>query len=183
MAKNLLVLFIGILLFFPTTAQAAPEEIVSYQLSLAGYRLGMTYDEAVAVRPFLYMQNSEALLSRPEASIFEAFAENVYVDEIEMTVRISFVDDKISRIVARFSPEAMPEMLQRFQTALGPGKNKSKTFNRYDDEEIQHSVHLWDYPNAKMHMINISSVTKFATVSLITKKGSTAESTEEQQTP
>ncbi|MBE0500757.1 MAG: hypothetical protein IBX47_04875 [Desulfuromonadales bacterium] len=169
MFQNFLVTLTAALLFFSSGANAASENMVDFNLSLAGYHIGMTYDEAAAVRPFHYLQNSTS----PGSSAFKAFVEDLTLNDIEMNLRIDFDAGEITRIVARFPPDKMPEMLQFMQSAQGIGENRSKELSRYDDEEIHQTIYLWDYPQAKMHLISISSVTEFATASLITKKSAT----------
>lgn len=168
MSKKFLSLLIATLLFTTGAAQANPEEVVLYDLSLAGYRLGMSFDEAAEVRPFQYTQQGrESTLDTP---VVEAFIDQVYIDGIETRLRLYFRDGTASKIIVRFSPDEMDEMMQRFLNALGACENRSRVLTNRSGAEVHQTVCQWMFPNAKLYLIKISSNAEYATISLIEKK-------------
>jgi hypothetical protein len=167
MFKQALLLPITILLLFSTMAQANEEDLVFFDLSFAGYHIGMTYDEATAVRPFDAVND----LFSPDLGepFYSANIDKVYVDDIEMALQVDFVDDKIQKIVGRFHPSALEDMIRRFHNALGPGENKSRVINNKNGGEYHQVIFKWDFPTAKMHLIGLSSNSEFAVVGLVAK--------------
>ena len=82
MLKKSLLLAIITFLLFAGNAYAAEEELVFFDLSIAGYSIGMTYDEATAVRPFHYVED---VPSPPaEEPYYHAGIEHIYVDDIKI---------------------------------------------------------------------------------------------------
>ncbi|GEM_PF-4858396 len=164
--KNLLLAIITCLLF-GGNAYAAEEDLVFFDLSLAGYSIGMTYDEATAVRPFHYVKN----VSSPPAEepYYIATVEHIYVDNVEMNLSVSFIDDKVKKIIGKFHPSALKDMTKRLQTALGPGENKSRVVAKKDGSENRQVIYRWDFPNAKLLLVGLSSNSDFALVSLVLK--------------
>ena len=86
-----------------------------------------------------------------------------------MNLWLRFKDEKLYKIIARFSPDSIPDMVQRFQEALGAGENKSRVITNHEGKETRQTIYSWNYPHSVMHLVGISSVSEFATVSLITK--------------
>ncbi len=164
MFSKLLIVLIGLILVFPIFSKAETEAIVYFDLSLAGYRLGMTYDEAITVRQLYLVPNAIT-----KTGSFDAVSDPIYIENIEIDLRLSFKHGKIFKIIGRFSPDAIKEMVHCFQEALGPGENKSKVLNNFEGKEVRQTVHFWDYPDAKMHLVEVSTVIDFATVGLVTK--------------
>jgi hypothetical protein len=168
MSRKLLFLLITTLFITTGVAQADPEEIVFYDLSLAGYRLGMSFDEAAEVRPFQYTQESRE--STLDATVVDAFIDQVYLDGIETRLRLYFREGRASKIVVRFPPDEIDKMMHYFINALGACENRSRVLTNRSGAEIHQTVCQWIYPNAKLYLIKISSNAEFATISLIEKR-------------
>ena len=168
MNKKLLLFLITTLLFTTGIAQAEPEDVVYFDLSLAGYRLGMTFDEAAEVRPFQYIQDNQE--NSDDIPAIEAFIDQVYIDEIETNLWLSFRTGEIANIFVRFSPDALEDVSRRFKKTLGKGENRSRAFTNHAGAEIQQTICQWNFPHAKLHLIEISSNTEFATISLVKKR-------------
>ena len=150
------------------SAGAAPEEVVSYDLSLAGYRIGMSYDDAVAIRPLLYTQNPQTGSDR--SATFNASTDPVYIDNIELDVRITFRNDAIYKVIARFSPSEVEDVARRFQKVLGRAEDRSKTLKNVHGKEMRQKVYSWTFPNANMFLIATSSELRYATLALTAKR-------------
>jgi hypothetical protein len=155
-------------LLFAAPAGATPEEVVSYDLSLAGYRIGMSYDEAVSIRPLFYTQNTAT--DSDVLETFNASTDPVYVDDIELDVRITFKNDAIYKVIARFSPSELEDVAQRFQRVLGRAEDRSKILKNFHGKEMRQKVYSWDFPNANMFLIATSSEMRYATIALTAKK-------------
>ncbi len=167
MYKKLLFFLSTTLFLFTGIAQAEPEDLIHYDLSLAGYRLGMTFDDAAAVRPFQLLQDKE---DSANTLIIIAFIEHVYIDTIETNLWVQFRDGKAAKIIVQFAPDGIEEMLQHLQAALGPGRNKSRIVTNSNGAEIKQTICQWIFPYAKLHLVGISSNTEYATISLVKKK-------------
>jgi len=164
--KNLLLAIITFLLFAGNT-YAVEDDLVFFDLSLAGYSIGMTYDEATAVRPFHYVGDIQS--PRMGEPYYTATVDHIYVDEVEMALSLDFTDEKVQKIICKFHPSAVEEMVRRFHIVLGPGENKSKVITNKRGSESRQAVYRWDFPNAKMILFGSSTNSKFALVSLVGK--------------
>lgn len=154
-------------LLFAGNAYADEEDLVLFDLSFAGYSLGMTYDEAAAVRPFHYVE--DARLPPMVEPYYLAGAEHIYVDDVEMNLIVSFIDGKAQKVVGQFHPSALKDVTRRFQIALGPGENKSRVIIKKDGGENRQVIYRWDFPTAKLLLVGLSSNSDFAIVSLVSK--------------
>lgn len=163
--------FLAFLVLFMTAgyASAAPEGLLDYNLSLAGYSLGMSYDEAAMIRPLQYLQNTDPQQEFADEIYFDAFAEHVFIDDIELNLWVRFKDKQIYKIIARFPPERLQEMRQRLYNTLGDGVNKTKVIISPDGNKVRQAVYYWDFPSAKLHLVRVSSNTEYATVGLVAK--------------
>jgi hypothetical protein len=52
---------------------------------------------------------------------------------------------------------------------MGTGEDKSRVFRNYNGENIHQTIYHWAFPNAEMYLIEVSSNTEFATISLASK--------------
>ena len=168
MHKNFLLLAITTFLLFASNAYAAKEDFVFFDLSLAGYRIGMTYDEAAAVRPFHYV--GDLRTPRMGEPYYTAGIDHIYVDEVEMNLSVDFFDDKVQKIIGKFHPSEIDDMIRRFHIALGQSENKSRIITDKNGIEYRQAVYRWGFPNAKMYLVGISSNSEFAVVGLVAKE-------------
>ncbi len=158
---------ITVFLLFAGNAYAAEEDLVLFDLSFAGYSLGMTYDEATTVRPFHYVEDVQ--LPPMGEPYYLAGAEHIYVDDIEMNLIVSFIDDKVYKVIGQFHPSELEDVTRRLQIALGPGENKSRVITKKDGGENRQVIYRWDFPTAKLLLVGLSSNSNFALVSLVSK--------------
>ena len=177
MYKKLLFFFVTALLLSTGMAQAEPEDIIHYNLSLAGYRIGMPFDDAAAVRPFQYIENKQDSADIP---VTFAVIEQVYIDGIETNLFLQFTDEVLFKIVIRFSPDEIEEISQRFKQALGEGKDLSREVINLTGTKVQQTICQWDFPNVKLHLVGLSSNTEYATISLVKKIRDRSTATEEK---
>lgn len=157
------------LLLFSSPALADADKIVSFNLTLAGYSIGMSFDDASAIRPMQYSQDVSARFDTSAAKYFNALIDHVYVDDIEMNLLLWFKNDRLSKVIARFSPERTEEVAQLFHQALGAGEDKTRTLLDARGQEIRQTIYLWDYPTARIHLVKTSVNDNYATVALVAK--------------
>jgi hypothetical protein len=98
-----------------------------------------------------------------------AGAEHIYVGDVEMKLVVSFIDDKVQKVVGQFHPSALEDVTRRFQIALGPGENKSRVIIKKDGGENRQVIYRWDFPTAKLLLVGLSSNSDFALASLVSK--------------
>ena len=168
MLKKSLLLAIITFLLFAGNAYAAEEELVFFDLSIAGYSIGMTYDEATVVRPFHYVEDVPSPPAREP--YYRATVEHIYVDDVEMTLFVDFINDKVQKVVGQFHPSALEDMIRRLQIALGSGENKSRVITKKNGSENKQVIYRWDFPTAKLLLVGLSSNSDFALVSLVSKR-------------
>jgi hypothetical protein len=167
MIKRFCLTTLIVALLFSATAYAEPEDFVNYDLSLAGYQLGMTFDEAAEVRPFQYLQEGQG---DPMSSLVaDAFVDQVYIDDIETNLWLRFKDGKIHKIIVRFSPELIADMAGRFMDTLGRAEDRSRTLTNLHGVESRQTVYRWAFPNSRIHLVGVSSNSNYATIGLVSK--------------
>jgi hypothetical protein len=127
----------------------------------------MSYDDVAKVRPFRYEQSS--IKNSENTSTFYAFVDRAYVDGAAMSLQVSFKNDKAHKIVAKVSPGLFENVKSNIQQAIGTGEDKSRVFRNYNDEEIHQTIYRWDFPNAEIHLIEVSTNPEYLTISLTDK--------------
>jgi len=167
MVLKFLVALIFVTIAWPGASHASLTSLVSVELSLAGYQLGMSSDDFAKIRPFHYEQSS--IESTDNTSTLYALIDQVYVDGASLRLQVSFKDEKVHKIVARMAPDFFENVKRNIEQALGVAEDKSRVFGNYNNEKIHQAIYLWDFPNAKIHLINVSSNHEFLTVSLTSK--------------
>lgn len=151
-------------------SNSAAGDFVVFKLTLADYRLGMTYEDAVSIRPFDYIEETgKGLDSRGS---FNAFAGGVFLDDIETNLLVRFEDNKIVKVISRISPFEVKKITETFQLSLGKGVGSSRDLYLSGYGTFQQSTIRWDFPNSSLHVVNSTS-TESATISLILKKPKT----------
>lgn len=158
-----------IVLFLPLYVCANDEEFLLCDLSLAGYSIGMTYEQAARVRPFDYLENLES--PQIDYRYYVAIINKVYLADEEMELTIYFQNDRLQKVLARFNPVSMDDMVAFFRQKIGPCENSSGTVNWPNGEEIQKYVYKWNFPKAKLVLAGFSTNPEFATASLIAEPG------------
>jgi hypothetical protein len=151
----------------PALAGAHQTSLVGFDLSLAGYRLGMSYDDAARLGAFRFEQ--PATENPVDNAKFYAVIDSVDVEGVDMNLRLSFRNDRVYKIVARISPGSLTDVLLRFQQTLGAGDDISKVFRTYDGREVQLNNYRWQFPNAARNLVESSCITDYATIGLVTR--------------
>lgn len=159
----------ALLLLLSSLARAEAEAVVNFDLTLAGYRIGMSVDEAAAIRPFHYQQPFTTSLATEHNTHFDAFVDHVYLEDIALKLWIHFKNDRIQKVVARFAPDRLADVTRIFHQALGPGEDKSRVHVSDAGKESRQTIYLWDFPAAKMHLIALSDNDSHATAGLVAK--------------
>jgi len=153
---------------FAAVAEAGNRtSLLDFELSLAGYRLGMTFDEFAGTgRPFSYQQS---VVRDPVAMHFYAALENVLVDDLPMDLFVCFKNDEVHKIIARIAPDDLPAVRAKFQDTLGTGTDETRVVTGADGADILQSILRWDFPKAELLLVGISSNEQFATLSLLAR--------------
>jgi hypothetical protein len=168
LAKTFLFLSMALLLT-NSLLHADTEDLIHFDLSLAGYSLGMTYDDALLERPLMFIQDTGPDHLEVEGNYFDAYAEQVYVEGIEMKLWVRFKNERLFKIIARFDPERSDDLAHIFNLTLGPNEDKSRSYRDREKNEIYQTVYFWNYPTAKLYLIRNSDNKKYATVGLTAK--------------
>jgi hypothetical protein len=154
-------------------AQADPDDILHYALSLGGYRLEMNYEDAMLVRPFdrleTYQANFEGIL------ITAGSVDQVYIDGIEFRFKVEFIDEKIFKIIGRFSPAAILPLREALCKAIGEGESESKMTTSNAGVEFLIVHDHWAFPEASLDLIGSELNTDFATLALTSKNKAAKE--------
>jgi len=167
MFSKFLITLVLVLCACPCFGKANQTALVDLNLFLAGYQLGMSYDDVAEVRPFHYQ--SSVINNSGKDSTFYALADHVYVDGVVMRLQVSFKNEKVHKIVARVSPDLFENVLRSIQQTMGTAEDKSRAFRNYNNEEIHQSIYRWGFPSAEMHLVAVSSNTDYATIGLVAK--------------
>jgi len=161
--KKLLFALPIILLLSAQPSYADPEDFVFYDLSLAGYRLGMSFDDANALRPILetgYMK---------DGSFLKSHIRQVYIDDIPVDLDLKFKDENLFMVVARVGVESIDDVRRRLTDSLGEGEDHSKVITNFEGVQVHQKVSKWTFPHAQMLFVWTSSNKGFATLSLLLK--------------
>lgn len=168
-----------IILFNPVPTEAETEDLINFDLSFAGYRLGMTYDDVLLIRPVDFIQDTGSDQFDSADLYFDATAKNIYVHDIEMDLWLRFKNERLFKVIARFTPDKTDELIGIFNQALGPGEDRSRSLPVHEGGEMRQTIYYWDYPGAKLHLVKVSSNHDYATVGLTIKPGYAKTFTEE----
>lgn len=158
--KKLLCFVIAIALFPSTQSIADPRDFVFYDLSLAGYRLGMSFEDADALRPFQYsgyFDNDSTLYAR---------IEQVFLDDVPIDLDLRFNNRKLYMINVRIKSDSVEGINSRLRDSFGEGEDRSKTLTNFNGLEVNQRVKKWMFPHAELFSIWTSNNKDFATISL-----------------
>jgi hypothetical protein len=150
-----------------------PEEVADYRLSLLGYSLGMSYDEAVAVRTVSSLEDDQDVPGVLQTC--RALVDGIQVGNVEVQAQLSFINDKLVKVVARFSPTRLEEMSRRFQAAFGAGEDRTRNATGSGGLTTRRTAFAWIFPDAQIHLIDADSDGEFATVSLMARNDAPGE--------
>jgi hypothetical protein len=154
-------------IFAGSPALAGPDDILHFALSLGGYQLEMNYEEAMLVRPFDRLETYPADHASP--MVTAGLIDQVYIDGIAFRFRVEFIDEKVAKIIGRFSPAAIPSLRQALFKAIGEGESKSKLSTSNAGVEFQIVHDHWEFPEARLDLIGSELNTDFATLAMISE--------------
>lgn len=165
--KKALLTVVVVLLLVPAGVAAA-ESFARFDLSLAGYHLGMTYDEATAVRPFHYLKDSSDLYGSGQH--LSGYVDGLSIDDVSMNIEVTFSDERVTKVLARFQTSQLEEMIARFQSTFGETKNDSRTISMPNGEERHQTIYRWRFPAAEVLLVGVASNADYATACLLDKR-------------
>jgi len=151
-----------VLMLLPEYAPA--EDLAQFNLSLFGYRIGMSFDETSAVRPFVRIEDHPR-----RAGEFCGIIDHLWIDDVEIRLKVWFVDDRIYKVVGRFSPALMEDLVTRLRPVLGKGDDESMLLQPPDGGQISNRVQKWRFPGMWVVLVGSSVNTRFATLSLVAR--------------
>lgn len=154
-------------LLIVTSAAADSDKIVNFDLRFAGYRLGMNYEEAVLVRPFVRVENVQCDPTR--ASLTAGYVDQVFFDGLEFRFRVDFLDGEIVKVLGRFPPSQMQQLRKILFEELGEGESAIKTVTPLSGAEYKLYFDRWEFPSATVHLICSEMNLDFGTLSIISK--------------
>jgi len=150
------------LLLLPERAPA--EELAQFNLALFGYRIGMSFDEASAVRPFARIEDNP---QRPGE--YCGIIDDLWIDDVEIRLQVWFVDDRVYKVVGKFSPALVEELVSRLRPVLGKGDDESILLQPPTGGQISNRVQKWRFPGMWVVLVGSSVNTRFATLSLVAR--------------
>jgi len=154
----------GLLLVFCFPAFADPEHIIQFDLSLGGYQLGMSYDEATLVRPFAFIEDLAPRPGIPE--IKAGYVNQVYIDDIEFRFKVELVNDQVYKVIGRLAPADLDKLRQSLNLALGQSEADTRVVTTKTGEEYHLYHDRWQFPDASLDLIGSELNTDFATLAL-----------------
>lgn len=148
------------------SAEGEDEDVAAighYELSLFGYHIGMSYDEATAIRPFHRIEYSPAgsASSDPVGVI-----ENLHLAGIDLTLLVYFLEDRVHKVLGRFPPQELERMLALFRAAFGPGEDRSRILERIDGSQAALDSYLWQFPGVSLNLVRAVGNNRYATASM-----------------
>jgi hypothetical protein len=163
MIKSILISCV-LLIFAGFPALADTGDVLHFDLSLAGYQLEMNSGDAMLVRPFDRMETYQAYQEGP--LITAGLVDQVYLDSLEFNFRVEFIDEKIFKIIGRFSPAEITSLRETLFKTIGEGESKSKLTISNAGVEYQIIHDQWEFPEARLDLIGSELNTDFATLAL-----------------
>lgn len=155
--KSLFVLFAVFL--FCASGASAQDQLACQDLDLFGYRIGMSYEDAVNVRTFRAVSHSEQ-----EAV---GVVDGLRIDETAFAVKVHFKNDRVFKIVSRFNPEKLEQVASNIKSALGKNGDQSKTLT-VSGTNVNILTHFhWAYPKTRIDLVSLSKNPQFATLSML----------------
>lgn len=160
------ILFLVILFAISLNVSSASDDLARFDLSIAGYSLGMTYDEASEVRPFEYAKEIESEVDIT-SEMFAGCAKKVFVDNFEVDLCAYFVEGRIHKVIVRLPPPRAEEVYEFLKEAYGNAEDNSRVVLMPGGGEMKQTLYSWIFPEAKVDLMEISTNTEYATLALM----------------
>lgn len=165
-----------LLLVLCSTAFADLGHIIHFQLSMGGYQLGMSYDEATLVRPFAFIEDLAPRRGIPE--IKAGYVNQVYIEDIEFRFKVELVEEQVHKVIGRLAPKDLDKLRQALIRALGQSEADTKLMTSSAGEDYHLYHDRWQFPDASLDLIGSELNADFATLALT----ATGRQDREQQT-
>ena len=153
-----------LLLVFCSTALADLEHIIHFKLSLGGYQLGMSYDEATLIRPFAFIEDLAPRAGIPE--IKAGYVSQVFIDDIEFRFKVELVEGQVHKVIGRLAPTDLDKLRLALNQALGQSEADTKLFTSSAGEEYHLYHDRWQFPAAALDLIGSELNADYATLAL-----------------
>lgn len=158
------VLFSAILglVFIQGTAVAG--DLAAFDLSLFGYRIGMSFDQASEVRPFTRVEDGPRF-----GGDTCGYIDHLWVEDIQFRLQVCFLENQVQKVIGRFSPALVEDLVARLKPVFGKGANESMLFQVPDGSQVSNRIQKWLFPGMQVVLVGTSRNTEFATLCLQTK--------------
>jgi len=157
MYKKIALSLLSILLICVPSA-LAKDQLACYELDLFGYRIGMSYEDAVNIRNFQHISHSE------EEAV--GVVDGLKIDETDFSVKVHFKNDRVFKIVSRFDPGKVETVADSIKNALGQNQDNSKV--RVAGTNVSILTHFcWINPKTRVDVVRVSDNNHFATLSML----------------
>jgi len=158
MIRYFLVLAGILLLALPgPKAVHAEEQLLAYQLDLAGYRAGMSIDDAALVRPFQYVQTLPGDSSGESYTV--AVIDHLVLEDIAFDLRLYFRAGHLDKLIARFDSDDLVPLVDRLSAIFGRGRDLSRVVQRRDGSIYDLPVWRWEFPDARVTLVGSTGST------------------------
>lgn len=141
----------------------AEEQLLTYQLDLAGYRAGMSIDDAALVRPFQYVQTLPG--DTPGEPYTVAVIDHLTLEDITLDLRLYFRAGHLDKLIARFDTDDLVPLADMLAGALGQGRDLSRVVQRRDGSIYDLPVWRWEFPDARVTLVG-STGSAYGTLAL-----------------
>jgi len=120
------------------------------QSSLLGYRLGMSLEEAEAIRPFSGIKSHPPGFQETQGS-FVGNVSDLTLDDIPLECYVTFVENRITKVVASFEIAALIQVKWILDRELGPGKEET-TAKHVAGELVSSTAIRWKLADALLEL-------------------------------
>lgn len=163
MKKSLLLLLLLILIATPGVLAAKCHKIACYDLSLFGYSLEMSIEDATGIRPFHRI--SEGFYGEGSSAIGRI--DTIFFEDLEFSIRVDFVAGHLRKVLGRFNPADFSELVEVMEAAYGPARDQSRTIDRPDGARVRQQILGWQFPDARLVLIGDVGNQGFGTIALL----------------
>lgn len=142
-------------------AGRAASPLYSYDLAVADYRLGMSFDEVADVRSY------QSIVSG-EPGHFVVHVGTLQVSDIPLRLKVCFKNERVYKVIAHLPPDQFDALALQSRDVFGDPRAFTTHYLSKDLVEVEGTVFQWDFPNAFLSLAKNSYNTEFATLGLVT---------------
>lgn len=164
MTARILYFGVFLVLFFARPGLASPGPM-HFELSLGGYALQMSYQEATAIRPFDRLEYREASPRHYATTV--GHVHRVLIGDVAFSFNVEFRNDRIFKIIGRFPPEHYAPLKSSLTNQLGEGRSRTLEVQHYTGMVYQAFDCLWTFPASRVSLSATEINRDYATLAII----------------